>query len=1546
MKRVFCLFLTVLMLLSAAVLPASALSWDGSSAGGSTNAVNGSNTGYVIRDTADTNCVVGYRFSAVNASGANKVSKVIDVFRKTTNGTNAYSTSFKFTTKYNKKQVLDNRDAKLTTSKNTTNCYKESSLRFLTDLPNPSGVETWQAYEQNINQVLTSLGVGTTANMVYGDKVIIEPLFDVCLAGEYQALTVSEIAFCGRSVLGGKSDGGETKGNSSTWGFISNYTNRIWPNKLYTPDGQGLWEAATKIASSKRATFNQILRIGYGAGIAYNETQNLTYTIAFNGNGNTGGSTASMTMAKDESKKLTANGFTKTGNSFSGWNTKANGSGTAYTNKQSVKNLSSTNGATVTLYAQWTPYVLKVYYNANGGTPTNKTLNGTFYYNKTVSSSNQNLIHSTSSSDTAQYYQTFRYNTAKDLANAASFGLARTGYTFAGWNTNASGTGTTYDQTSDYAPATLASNLATGDRSVTLYAKWTPNTYAVTYNANGGTGAPGAQTKTHGVDLTLSSTKPTRTGYTFSGWNTNASGTGTNYASGGKYTTNAALSLYAKWTPITYTVSYDANNGTGAPASQTKTYNVNLTLSGVKPTRTGYTFTGWNTNAAGYGTAYASGGTYTGNANLTLYAQWTPVTYTVRYDANGGTGAPSNQTKTYNVSLTLSTVKPTRTGYTFAGWNTSAYGYGTSYASGGTYTGNADLTLYAQWAPIAYTVRYDANGGSGAPSNQTKTYNVSLTLSTVKPTRSGYTFAGWNTSAYGYGTSYASGGTYTGNADLTLYAQWTPVTYTVRYDANGGTGAPSNQTKTYNVSLTLSTVKPTRSGYNFAGWNTSAYGYGTSYASGGTYTGNADLTLYAQWTLNRYTIVFDGNGATSGATASMEMQYNESKALTKNGFVKTGHSFSGWNTLPNGNGTAYADQQSVTNLASSGSGTVTLYAQWLPDTYTVHYEANGGTGAPGNQSKVYGVDLTLSAVKPTRTGYTFVSWNTAANGTGTTYLSGATYTQNAPLTLYAQWRLNTYSVTYNANGGSGAPASQTKTHGVDLTLSTVRPTRIGYSFAGWNTNSSGYGTDYAAGSIYKGNANLTLYAKWIPDTYTVHYEANGGTGTPNDQTKVYDVDLTLSTIKPTRTGYTFVSWNTKADGTGTTYASGSVYKSNAALTVYAQWQPIRYTIVFDGNGHTAGSTASMVMRYDESKALTENGFTKTNSRFIGWNTKADGSGTSYVDRQEVKNLSSVNDATVTLYAQWAQGYLLRLEAIAPNAPYRESTDVISSFHLINDGVEDCLPSDHVNVKFCVYVDNTILKTVELSNVVVPADAQNLLYFKWTVPTDLSDKLLSIGGEIIEDETAYGAIRYAYATCTNVIASTPDTQYEASAPAGFVPPEELPTPYSDTKTWSIWTYENAGFRQRDYGIGVQSSTPQITPDLTANATQANGSWTMKSGYGITLSLNNGVRSVSGYTMPAYDAYTLPQYAEAFFPEYGYLHGAQQYRTIELSGDTWRFRPNGDYGFVHFTPLWYPDGTYTVSVLQSDLWTPAGMLQRQSNTNVVTISGSAYDDWYIH
>lgn len=176
-----------------------------------------------------------------------------------------------------------------------------------------------------------------------------------------------------------------------------------------------------------------------------------------------------------------------------------------------------------------------------------------------------------------------------------------------------------------HAHASVVNNTGFKNGRSDIYTSWTvpaKPSYKVSYNANGGSGAPGAQTKWYGENLTLSSTKPTRTGYTFAGWNTNSSGTGTNYSSGGTYTGNAAVTLYAKWTAITYTVSYNANGGTGAPGNQTKTYGKTLTLSSTRPTRTNYNFKGWATSSTATSAQYQPGGSFTTNATTTLYAVW------------------------------------------------------------------------------------------------------------------------------------------------------------------------------------------------------------------------------------------------------------------------------------------------------------------------------------------------------------------------------------------------------------------------------------------------------------------------------------------------------------------------------------------------------------------------------------------------------------------------------------------------------------------------------------------------------------------------------------------------------------------------------------------------------------------------------------------------------------------------------------------------------------------------------------------------------------
>lgn len=299
------------------------------------------------------------------------------------------------------------------------------------------------------------------------------------------------------------------------------------------------------------------------------------------------------------------------------------------------------------------------------------------------------------------------------------------------------------------------------------------------------------------------------------------------------------------------------------------------------------------------------------------------------------------------------------------------------------------------------------------------------------------------------------------------------------------------------------------------------------------YTSAADGTCYCK---------IDGVEYSQTFTKSQKISYNSYTPL----FSKTltiSYDVNGNKTLELG---AYSNAPGSNNITSSGyqGGTIQL-TNIGKQTYTVAYNANGGAGAPASQTKTHGTTLALSSVKPTRTGYTFKNWNTAANGSGTSYASGASYTANAAVTLYAQWTINTYTVTYNANGGVGAPANQTKTYGTTLTLSSVKPTRDKYNFLGWGTSATSTTVSYAAGANYTANAPITLYAIWevayvaprITDFNVYRCDANGNASDDGTYYYLYfkwATDEALESIiferKPT-TSTTWSTYNQPASGT-------------------------------------------------------------------------------------------------------------------------------------------------------------------------------------------------------------------------------------------------------------------------------------------------------------------------------------------------------------------------------------------------------------------------------
>ena len=290
---------------------------------------------------------------------------------------------------------------------------------------------------------------------------------------------------------------------------------------------------------------------------------------------------------------------------------------------------------------------------------------------------------------------------------------------------------------------------------------------------------------------------------------------------------------------------------------------------------------------------------------------------------------------------------------------------------------------------------------------------------------------------------------------------------TVTFNANLGSGSMSPEVASAPTALTTNTFA--RTYYSFAGWNTAADGSGTAYADGATYPFSADTTLYAQWSPNNHTVTFNGNQATSGTMVPQVTIVPT--ALTGDVFARTYYTFAGWNTAANGLGTAYA-----AGATYSFSADTTLYAQWTPNNHTVTFNGNQATG--GTMSpQVTNVPTALTSDTFTRTGYNFEGWNSAANGLGTSYADGVTYSFGANIILYAQWTLVTHTVTFIGNSDTSGSMSP-EVSSAPTTLSSDAFVRSNYTFAGWNTAANGSGTAYADGTTYPFSADVTLYAQW------------------------------------------------------------------------------------------------------------------------------------------------------------------------------------------------------------------------------------------------------------------------------------------------------------------------------------------------------------------------------------------------------------------------------------------------------------------------------------
>ena len=804
--------------------------------------------------------------------------------------------------------------------------------------------------------------------------------------------------------------------------------------------------------------------------------------------------------------------------------------------------------------------------------------------------------------------------------------------------------------------------------------------------------------------------EPARTGYSFAGIYSQANGKGTKYynadgtAAYTKAVTADTLTLYVYWQPFTYSISFNANDGgsrakltgeselfpdtilykgtaTGTMKAESLSYGTARTLTKASFTRKGYKFAGWNTSSDGTGTDYADGesvlnlltGTE-GYSNLTLYAKWTPEIFTITYDLGGAAKAE----ETAFVSTCYggeSVVLPTAEAFTadpsyvFDGWYISKDYKASEKVT--EITVNQDYVLYAKWVSAKLTVNFDGNGNtSGTTASVTLLGGKWTNLTANGFKKTGYAFLGWartnDAAAMQYANKeafYFSVGTdgeillcgldvsslLNDDGSLTLYAVWGNE-FTIEYitDCDATVAA---DTYTYGKTHALdTTIKDARPGYTFTGWY-DITGRKVSSISKTTY---GNLILYAGWKANTYTVKYNKNGATSGKMSDSKFTYDTESALRANAFKLPGYRFLGWSTDKTATTPDYADGETVSNLAASGS--VTLYAVWESTPYYITYDpcCNASELSVDLSEKLeYYYSETKILTIPERAGYTFAGWYKEAS-----YKNKVTTTKglSSDMTVYAKWD-TTYTIVFDGNAGNYTDKmgkayytkEQTKVKYSKATVLTANPfKKEGYVFMGWSTNPAATTVTYTNkqkisypdSSLFttdeNGNKTLTLYAVW-KKTFIISYSLNGGTMEMISVPETYNYGEGITTLPtPVRDGYTFKGWYRDAKFKSQVKSISKTQYGD--MTLYAKWAGNAVTVTFNSNApegtKVSGKMSKEKMTYGTSKALTSNAFKITGYTFLGWSEDPNATEASYTNKQKVSAIGEGYNSAVTLYAVW------------------------------------------------------------------------------------------------------------------------------------------------------------------------------------------------------------------------------------------------------------------------------------------------------------------------
>lgn len=612
-------------------------------------------------------------------------------------------------------------------------------------------------------------------------------------------------------------------------------------------------------------------------------------------------------------------------------------------------------------------------------------------------------------------------------------------------------------------------------------------------------------------------------------------------------------------------------------------------------------------------------------------------TNAIHFNANTGVG---NMLEQYIQAGSIQAIKQnifTKQGYNFAGWAMNPE-EDVTYTNGANYfMGAQDVDLFAKWSPIKYTVTYKGNGSTGGTTiDSDHTYDSSKALNNNGFVRAGYDFVGWGYSPADANPTFVDKEevlnlSNTHNGTVTLYALWTPAEFSISFDSNGGLGIMTSQKLKYLSSATLKANAFSLFGNGFAGWATSkenadkgivAYGNGADY----TMSSPGNKTLFAVWSAGEYAVNFLKNGQDAvGEMLPQMIVFGQSANLNTNEYTHPGYTFQGWALSPAG-AKAYNDGAEIT-MTTQG---VDLYAKWLPNDYTVVFRANGGSGAPASMSATYGQDFTTPSTQPVRQGFDFVGWARTATAAEAEFFPGGsarnlTTVKNGTAQLYAVW-VSDYTTTYKIEHYRESLAGnyelfETTNHRGE-TDDTAQAEYKDYLGFVPNTN---HPSTVSSGVIL-GNGNLVLRIYYARFVSTINFDSAGGSAVAPINGK-YDSKITLPT-EPTRFGYNFLGWTPVLP----------IRFPATNLDVTANWAPISYNIMFNGNGATSGSTPMQSVPYGTSTKLHTNGFVRSGFDFVGWARSADGPKL-YDDGDDF----TMNLSGTTLYALWTP---------SANTPYK------------------------------------------------------------------------------------------------------------------------------------------------------------------------------------------------------------------------------------------------------------------------------------------------------